>query len=71
MSWSTGAATFVIAKNGTQVGTIVFSAGNASGVVTVDSAVLFAVGDKLTVTAPASVDATLADVDFTLVASAK
>jgi len=67
---ATASTVFTIAKNGTQVGTITFSAGSAVGTFSFASAVTMAVGDVLTVTAPGSADATLADVDFSLVATA-
>jgi hypothetical protein len=67
---ATASATFTIAKNGAQIGTVVFSAGGTVGAVTFTNTVSVSVGDLITLTAPASADATLADVDFTLVAYA-
>lgn len=68
---ATSSPVFVIAKNGTQVGTISFGAGAAQtvGIISIGSTVSFAVGDLLTLTAPATPDATLADIDFSLVAT--
>ena len=60
-------ATYTINKNGSGIGTIAVSTG---GVVTFTTssgaAQALAIGDRLTVVAPSSQDATLADVAFTL-----
>lgn len=61
---STGTAALTIAKNGTTIGTITFTA-SATGVFSGTGAT-FAVDDILTVTAGASPDATLANVSVTL-----
>lgn len=61
---ATGSTVFTVAKNGTQIGTVTFTAGNVTGTINVTESV-FAVGDLLSVTAPATADATLADTDFT------
>jgi hypothetical protein len=66
---ATASTTFTIAKNGTSVGTIVFAAAGNTGTITIASAVSVAIGDLITVTGPAIADYTLADVDFTLVAT--
>ena len=56
---------FIVAKNGTTIGTLRFGASGAFSVLSF-TATSFAVGDVLTITAPASQDATLADLGFTL-----
>lgn len=66
---ATGSTTFTIAKNGTAIGTLVFGAGATVPVVTFTAAVTLNAGDLLTVTAPASADATLADIAFVLLGS--
>lgn len=66
---ATAASVFTIAKNGTQIGTITFSAGSATGTISIPSATNFAVGDLLTITAPATQDTTLTDLDITLLAT--
>jgi len=63
---ATANATFTIAKNGSIVGTMVFAAGAAAATFTMASATGFAAGDVLTITAPASPDATLANLAWTL-----
>lgn len=64
---ATASATFSLAKNGTQFGTIAIAPG---GAVTLSAAsqTSFAVGDVLTLAAPSSPDATLADVAFNITA---
>ena len=65
---ATASTTFTVAKNGTSIGTFVFA---ASGTVPTFSitATNFAVGDILTMTAPATVDSTLADISITMLGS--
>lgn len=64
----TSDATFTIKKNGSSIGTIVFEDGSPTNVtITFTSAVSFAAGDLLQITAPGSADATLADISITLV----
>ena len=67
---ATASTTFNIAKNGTNFGTMVFALGatTASFVAAVPPA--FAAGDVLSVTGPATADATLANVGFILAGSA-
>lgn len=60
------AASFAIAKNGTNVGTMAWAAGATDATFTMSAATTFAGGDVLTVTAPATQDATLADLAWTL-----
>lgn len=64
---ATASTVFTIAKNGSAVGTITFGAASTTGTFSFASNVDLVVGDLLTVTGPASPDATLADIDFTLV----
>lgn len=63
---ATAAAGFTIAKNGLAVGTMAFAAGAASASFTMAAATGFAGGDVLTIVAPASPDATLANLAWTL-----
>jgi len=65
---ATATATFLIKKNGSNVGTMVFATGSPNNVAsfTMGSQTTFAAGDILTVVAPASPDATLADIGFGL-----
>lgn len=67
---ATGSTTFTIKKNGTSVGTIAWSASGTAGTFTVSSTVSLAAGDVLTITGPATADATLADIAITLAATA-
>lgn len=61
----TGSYVLTLKKNGTSIGTLTIGTdGTVTGSTT--GAVTFAVGDALTVTAPASTDATLANCGFTL-----
>lgn len=64
---ATASSAFTIAKNTTSIGTVTFGAGATVPLVSI-SATSFAAGDRLIITAPASVDSTLADIDFTLLA---
>lgn len=64
---ATASTTFSVQKNGSQVGTIVFAAGATSATFTAASAISLAAGDILSIIAPATADATLADIGFTLV----
>jgi len=63
---ATAAANFTIAKNGSTVGTIAFAAGATNASFTMAAATGFAGGDVLTIVAPASPDATLANLAWTL-----
>jgi len=58
---ATASTTFNIQKNGSTVGTIVFAAAGTAATVTISSSVSLAVGDLVTIVAPASPDATLAN----------
>jgi hypothetical protein len=58
--------TFTIAKNGVSIGTMVFAIGATTATFVAAAASVFAIGDVLSVTGPASADATLANVGFIL-----
>jgi hypothetical protein len=62
----TASATFKIAQNGTQVGTMVFAAGATAATFTMAAATTFHAGDVLTIVAPAPADATLANLAWSL-----
>lgn len=59
---ATGTAVFSIKRTGTQIGTITFSPGATLGVVSIDAGAGAAKNTLVTVTAPATPDATLADI---------
>ena len=63
---ATASATFTIAKNGSAVGTMDFAAGISAASFAMGSATTFAAGDVLTIAAPATPDATLANLAWTL-----
>lgn len=56
------AAIFSIRRNGVEVGTIAFAVGANNGVVDYTTNLTLVTGDVMTIVAPASVDATIADV---------
>lgn len=62
---STGTVSFALLKNGSGFGTVTFTA-SGTGTFTVGSDTDFAAGDILTITAPASADATLANIGISL-----
>jgi hypothetical protein len=64
---ATASTTFNIQKNGANIGTMVFAPSAAAATFTMTSATLFNVGDVLTVIAPATPDATLANLAWTIV----
>jgi hypothetical protein len=64
--YATGTTTFNIQKNGANVGTMVFSPSSAAATFTMNSAISFNAGDVLTVIAPATPDATLANLAWTI-----
>jgi len=66
---ATATTTYSIRKNGANVGTMVFAGGEPTATFTMASATTFMAGDVLTVVAPASPDATLANLAWTLVGS--
>lgn len=59
---ATASTTITIKNNGTQIGTAVFAAAGTTATVTITSASVTA-GDQITFHAPATPDATLADID--------
>src|SRR5437016_5736631 len=63
---ATAATTFTIAKNGSAVSTMDFAAGMSAASFAMGSATTFAAGDVLTIAAPATPDATLANIAWTL-----
>lgn len=66
---ATGSTTFTLLKNGVSFATCVFSAAGTTGAFTSASGATFAATDVLTVTAPASPDATLANISLSLLGS--
>ena len=63
---ATALTTLDLRKNGTSVGSVQFAAAGTTATFTMASATSFAAGDVLTVHAPASADATLADLGLSL-----
>ncbi len=63
------AASYVVSKNGTSQGTIDFALGAQTATFTFASAVSFAIGDRLTISAPATADTAQANISFTLAGS--
>lgn len=59
-------ATFDFKKNGSSVGTATFLAGNTTGTFVWAADVVLAIGDKLTIIGPATADATIEGISFTL-----
>jgi Putative phage tail protein len=66
---ASASTTYEIRKNGTNVGTMAFAASATMATFAMPSATIFMAGDILTVVAPASPDATLANLAWTLVGS--
>ena len=62
---ATASTTFTITKNGTSIGTLAFAASGTVPTITFATATAFVVGDVLGLNAPATADATLADISFT------
>lgn len=63
---ATASSVFSLRKNGTQFGTMTFGVGSSIASFAAASQTSFAAGDVLTVMAPSPVDATLADIGFSL-----
>lgn len=63
---ATASVSFTLSKNGTQFGTMSFAAASKVATFAASSTTDFAVGDILTVAAPATPDNTLADIGFAL-----
>jgi hypothetical protein len=63
---ATAQTTFTIAVNGSTIGTMVFAASATTATFTLTGATSITAGQVLTVTGPATADATLANVAFTL-----
>jgi hypothetical protein len=63
---ATASTTFNIAKNGTNIGTLIFAAAGSTGTFSVAGGATFVSGDILTVTAPGTPDTALADISATL-----
>ena len=61
----TAQADLEIRKNGASIGTITFAASASTATFTFSSKVAFAAGDRLTVIAPGTQDASLADISIT------
>ena len=66
---ATASSVFNITKNGTTVATVTFAAAGTTGTLSSQAAISFAIGDKFAVVAPSVQDVTLADVDFTVIAT--
>jgi hypothetical protein len=63
---ATAAASFTIAKNGSAVGTMNFATGGTTASFTMSTATTFAGGDVMTIVAPITPDATLANLAWTI-----
>lgn len=63
---ATGDTDFDIQQNGVSVGTMTFAAAATTATFDMDSETVFEMGDVLTVIAPTTPDATLADISFVL-----
>ncbi len=66
---STGTVVFDVLKNDVSIGSITFTA-SSTGVFSITSSTAFAAGDRLSLTAPASQDATLEDISVTFLGTA-
>jgi Putative phage tail protein len=68
---ATAAAAFTITKNGTNIGIMTFTASATTATFSMNFAVQFNTGDVLTILAPATPDATLADLAWTITGFAR
>lgn len=66
---ATGSTVLALAKNGSSIGTVTWAAAGTVATISITSTTAFAVGDVLTVTGPATPDATLAGLSVTLAAT--
>jgi hypothetical protein len=64
---ATAETIFSIKHDGTEVATVTFAAGQSTGTFTAAASFVIPVDGKFTITAPATADATLADIAFTVV----
>lgn len=60
---ATASTTFVIRNGDTQIGTIVFAAGATTATISISNGAI-ALDDRLSITAPATADATLANITY-------
>ncbi len=58
---------FLLHRNGVQFGTVTFSVGSNTGVVSIPTDTVFAAGDRMDLIAPATADAAIDDIAFTIV----
>ena len=63
---ATAETIFTLEKNGGSIGTVTFAIAGTSGSISFTAATAFAVGDILTIVAPAVRDDTIADLGFTI-----
>lgn len=63
---ATATTTFLIKKNGAQINTITFAPASTTGIFGNSSPVTFAAGDTISIEAPITPDASLADLLFTI-----
>jgi len=66
---ATASTVFTIAQNGSSVATVTFAIAGTTGTFSNQAAIAIATGDVMTITAPGSADATLANVAITILAT--